>query len=168
MTHQIGDKGQRYQCEYSEESDYAAEARGEPWEYRIIGWCGTYADAMRMCAGWELRPGVIETRIIDREPWTHGLVGVSDEGPGRLITITTEDGYDIALLHHFRGGGLKRRPNAVADAARIVKTWNAHDDLVSALQRVDRIVSANLGHQTEKLADIVPIIREALASVKKP
>ena len=50
-----------------------------------------------------------------------------------------------------------------------LKTFNTRpleDELVTALEKVERIVSVNLGHQTEKLADVVPIVREALAKVK--
>lgn len=169
---QIGDKGQRYQCEYLDDEDYAAMSRGEPYHHKIIGWAVDHADAVSMCAAWEMRPSVTETRFIDREPWTHGELVVIDDGPGKPIYITSfEAGSgDIADLYHIvtANGKIYRKKNAVADAARIVKTWNAHDDLVRELTNFVNAVAtgAITTSEDETLANVTTRSRKLLDKLK--
>ena len=51
---------------------------------------------------------------------------------------------------------------AAADAARIVHTWNMHDDLVEALEK-----TAALGEDTADLGDMDDAIAAALAVLAK-
>lgn len=54
----VGDKGQRYQVEYTTKSD--------PEVWRVFGWAGSRQGARHMAKVWHKHPCTQATRIIDR------------------------------------------------------------------------------------------------------
>lgn len=150
------DKGQRYQCEYREAGGIV------PHEWKLCGYTVTLIAAERFCEARQTLPNTVDTRIIDREPWTHGELVVVDDGPDKPIYITSMEAHsgDVAdLYHRIQGEDLYRKTNAVADAARIVKTWNAHDDLVRELTNfvngIDTSTSKTLANVTRRSRELL-------------
>lgn len=93
---------------------------------------------------------------------TPGTLSIAADNPRKVVSDSI-DGLDLLTGENLIGGA-SEGPYAHANAARIVLTWNCHDDLVAACQAVvDACTSAPPMDLIKRLGECADKCAAALA-----